>query len=295
MKVFINHCRSNLLLCLTLLFAAGIMVRDTLAAAPLVFLLPILATLALTSWLIRRETIALVLLCCCFFLFGSLRGNQQQTRIGAPAAIETLAKDEAEVVLIGRLAALVADDGLSIRALIDVDHLKKAADQYFQPIRVRLLLRLKDRWPDAFLQGDELAVRARLRLPHIGSIPGTFDYRQYLARRDITAIAMVASPLLIAPADNQLADDSRPGRYWIERIRTIIGNHLDSLLDQPAAGLYRALLIGDRSRIAPDTMESFKGAGVAHILAISGMHLGLLGFFSFQTISWLMRRSEYLT
>jgi competence protein ComEC len=291
-KAFINHCRSHLLLCLTLLFAAGIIVRDLLAAAPLVLLLPLLATLTLTSWLIRREMIALVLLCCCFFLLGSLRGNQHQARIATPAVIEALAQAEAEVILIGRLATLVADDGLASRALLDVDHLKKAADQHFQPIRVRLLLRLKDRWPDTLMPGDELAVRARLRLPHIGSIPGTFDYRQYLARRDIAALAMVASPVLIAPADNQLAADKRQGRYWIERIRTIIGNHLDSLLDQPAAGLYRALLIGDRSRITPDIMESFKGSGVAHILAISGMHLGLLGFFIFQTISWLMRRSE---
>ncbi len=294
MKAFISTCHANLLLCLTLLFAAGIMFRQTLAAAPLVLLIPILALLALAAWLKRRETIAIILLCCCFFLLGSLRGDQQQARVVTPATIKTLAEAEADVVIVGRLATLVADDGLVSTALIDVDHLGAVSEKRVHPLRARLLLRLKDRWPDRFLPGDMLAVRARLRLPSIDSIPGTFDYRRYLARRDIVAIGTVASPLLIAPTVNELAADVRQQRHRIERIRTIIGNRLDALLEQPGAGLYRALLIGDRSGIDEQTMESFKGSGVAHILAISGMHLSLLGFFIFQTISWLLRRSEYL-
>lgn len=294
MTAFISACHTNLLLCCTLLFAAGIVFRQGLAAAPLVLPVLLLAALALTLWLRRRETIAIVLLCCCFFLLGGLRGSQEEARIVVPTAIKALAETETEVVIVGRLASLVADDGLVSRALIDVDHLGTTATEDVRPISVRLLLRLKGRWPDRFLPGDLLAVRASLRLPTVGSIPGTFDYRRYLARRGIAAIGTVASPLLIAPADNELAADGRQDGYRIERIRAIIGNHLDDLLDQPAAGLYRALLIGERSGIAARTLESFKGSGVAHILAISGMHLGLLGFFIFQTVYWLLRRSEYL-
>jgi competence protein ComEC len=293
-KAFIKNCHANLLLCLTLLFAAGIASGDALTAVPLAVPTALLATLALAAWLTRRETIAIVLLCCCFFLLGSLRVNQHEARNALPAAIRSLAETEADIVIVGRLVSLVADNGLVSKAVIDAYRLQNTSAEHLQPTRVKLLLRLKDRWPENILPGDLLAVRARLHLPSVGSIPGTFDYRRYLARRGIAAIGSVTSPLLIAPVVAEPAAEPHRWRYLIERIRTSIGTHLDTLLDQPAAGLYRALLIGDRSSIAADITESFKGSGVAHILAISGMHLGLLGFFIFQAASWLLRRSEYL-
>ena len=52
-------------------------------------------------------------------------------------------------------------------------------------------------------------------------------------------------------------------------------------------GFYRALLLGDRSQLAPEIKTAFQQLGLAHILAISGMHFGLC-YLIFNGISLLL-------
>src|SRR5690606_22159232 len=50
----------------------------------------------------------------------------------------------------------------------------------------------------------------------------------------------------------------------------------DAVLSQPASGIARALTIGDQSLIADETRKTMAAAGLAHVLAISGLHLTLV-------------------
>ena len=142
-----------------------------------------------------------------------------------------------------------------------------------------VLLSLQGQWPSHILPGDALAVRILLKPPVAVNTPGTFDYPNYLARKNIYLIGNVRSPLLIQPAllpaelGYTLLDQFR---FFMERQRTRIGKQIAQALPPRSAGLYRALLIGDRSGIDNQTEEAFKSAGVYHILAISGMHMALL-------------------
>lgn len=68
----------------------------------------------------------------------------------------------------------------------------------------------------------------------------------------------------------------------LDEYRETIGIRIDAQMRQPALGIARALTIGDQSHIAPSTRETMSAAGLAHILAISGLHLSLVagGVFS---------------
>jgi competence protein ComEC len=62
----------------------------------------------------------------------------------------------------------------------------------------------------------------------------------------------------------------------IGSVRRAIGARIDSALAQPAAGIARALITGDQSAVADDARRVMARAGLAHVLAISGLHLTLV-------------------
>jgi len=57
---------------------------------------------------------------------------------------------------------------------------------------------------------------------------------------------------------------------------------------EPEGGIAAALLIGDRRHVDSQTYDMFRFSGLAHLLAISGLHMGLLcfGIIGFGGRSW---------
>jgi competence protein ComEC len=108
----------------------------------------------------------------------------------------------------------------------------------------------------------------------------------------------VDSPRNIIKVHTVKSPDIAPGviplLYFTERIRHHIANFLNETLTQPSRGLYKAILIGDRSDIDPSVLNNFINGGCVHILAISGMHMGLLAFITIAVLTWLLKRSTWL-
>lgn len=63
----------------------------------------------------------------------------------------------------------------------------------------------------------------------------------------------------------------------LNRIRQDIGDELIQTIGASKSGLPVALLTGDRAQLRPDLVTDFRSAGLAHLLAISGLHVGLIG------------------
>jgi competence protein ComEC len=106
--------------------------------------------------------------------------------------------------------------------------------------------------------------------------PGGFDYRRYMALRSIHASAYLRAKNLVVLA--------RGNTDPIDAFRNSLLGFIDQRVETPAAGLLQALLLGDRSGIDPSIREAFNRAGVGHILAISGLHVGIVAgaaFFAF--------------
>lgn len=133
----------------------------------------------------------------------------------------------------------------------------------------RLPRRLRLTWYDARAEpnlGDCWQLTVRLRAPRGFSNPGGFDYESWLFRQGIGATGYVKR------TSGRADCAPRP----ISRLRVGAAQRIASLLpnDQPAAVLM-AITLGARDGISASQWERFAITGTSHLMAISGMHIGL--------------------
>lgn len=198
-----------------------------------------------------------------------------------------------DVVLIGTLSTMAGFDGRTSQVTIEAKSLRFKDSANLLPTKGKILLRLQGPWPDELSPGDTLAIRTDLKRPDSFRTPGVFDYAQYLARKNIWVTGFVRSPIFLHKIERPQSVVSTL-RYLPERLRTTIGRQIDAAVPTEKGGVYRAILIGDRSHVDENTLEIFKGSGTMHILAISGLHMAVIGTLLYAGFFWLLCRSEKL-
>src|SRR3990170_3995348 len=136
------------------------------------------------------------------------------------------------------------------------------------------------------LPGDRVRLLAMLGEPHTFGNPGEFDYRQWLKRRGVLVTGYVKSVRLI----ERLEEGGGPAAF-IHRARTEIARFIDSSGARYPEPL-KALVISGQGGIDRALREAFAATGTAHILSISGLHVGMVAAFSYWAAFFLFRRSE---
>ena len=100
--------------------------------------------------------------------------------------------------------------------------------------------------------------------------PRCFDYREYLRSKEICGIASVKSyEPVYGPVYSRVLN-------FIWRLRASYGERMKSALGEERAGLLMGMVLGDKGELDEDVYESFQKNGTAHILAVSGIHIGIL-------------------
>ena len=109
-------------------------------------------------------------------------------------------------------------------------------------------------------------------------------------RDDIVGIVSTSSVELVG------LGEGNPLRSSIATIRANISHSLTDSLDSKTGGLAAALLVGDRTKLEPETIDNFRAAGLSHVLAISGLHIAMIGGVVMAVSVWAMgrRRQIYL-
>ncbi|PIE75487.1 hypothetical protein CSA17_07215, partial [bacterium DOLJORAL78_65_58] len=142
--------------------------------------------------------------------------------------------------------------------------------------------------------GDRMLVRASFKRPQGSRTRGTFDYPFHLAVEGITVTGFARSPLFFARLPNAPKGGAATLFHHAERLRSHLAEAIDNALPQQNAALFRALLLGDRSGVPPPLLDAFKGAGILHLFAISGLHLGVIATLLYLLCYHLLSRSENL-
>lgn len=191
-----------------------------------------------------------------------------------PLRAFALAQDESEVLrLEGTLAADPDESFERWVLLLDVDSVEYRGARHALEGRARLFVGGEAERP-SLSEGDRVAAWARVAAPRGRANPGGFDGEAHAFRRGIHALAFCKSPALL----------SRTGRARVGWVRDVVSRLRRSARQAlaawvrpgPAAGIVRAMVLGDRAGLAPETEEAFRIAGTYHVLALSGAQVALV-------------------
>lgn len=135
--------------------------------------------------------------------------------------------------------------------------------------------------------GDVVRLTANLSWPDPPGNPGEFDYRAYLIRKRIAATAFVHHPLAISVVRPAASVSFGAVATWLRRNAR---NAIVSSVDGETEAVALALLLGNRHQLPSAIEEAFVASGTMHLLAISGLHVGILCVFLLRFFNLLLLR-----
>ena len=153
-----------------------------------------------------------------------------------------------------------------------------------QRVSAKFLIRFQELLPLRY--GKHLTLTGVLHQPQAKRNPGGFDYRAYLARQGIVGIIDTKGFVRIGE------QGGLPPLRWIETLRLRTERLIDVIytetevetpLPEPSlhAQLLKGILLGKRNDVPTETLDLFRNSGTFHVLAVSGLHVGLVAMFCY--------------
>jgi competence protein ComEC len=173
----------------------------------------------------------------------------------------------AEVLLTGVLDAAPLPWAGGTRLELDVEEIARGGRRARATGRVRIQVREE---AHDLHEGDRLLARVVLRPPHRYGNVGCADTTRSLARIGIRRVAAVKSVRALVPLPSP-----RRSSPFLENTRRCLARFLERRAPGEA-GVLEALLLGEKGRISPAVRDAYARAGVAHVLAVSGLHVAIV-------------------
>ena len=274
--------------------AAGLLLGGAEAGAPgirwpVVWLLAVSASAALV-WALTTRRSLLIPLAALVFLAGLARAGAS----GAPEAEAFNVPPGGEIAFEGVLVDDPRAAGDFVRLRVRADTLisgDEAAPAVFDAdvFASRLISSNAAAASEAeaerpvvgFMRGDRYLVEGRFSPAKAARPPGKAATAGAVWGGRVT---LLAGPL-----------GDGPGRL-VAGWRNSLAGSLSRVLPEPVASLAIGLVLGDRTRMAPEVIDAFRGSGTAHILAVSGLHVGMTGMLALAGAALVLgrRRQAYL-
>jgi competence protein ComEC len=135
--------------------------------------------------------------------------------------------------------------------------------------RMRVRLQATDRLEIA--AGDTVRVRALLRPPAPPAYPGAWDLQ-----RDAWFGGLGGSGYALGPTEHLAATASSGPLRLVQRLREVIAQRIAAAVPGPAGAIATTLLTGVTTGIPPADHDAFRASGLAHLLAVAGLHIGIV-------------------
>ena len=157
------------------------------------------------------------------------------------------------------------------------------------PARIRINVRTA---MDEVRPGDMVSVRAGLMPPPGPAAPGAFDFGRQAYFRQLGAVGYAVSPLRLTRA----APDSWASclKFCVARLRGDLTDRIIAALPPTQGAIAAALMTGDRGGIPEEVLQDLRDTGLAHLLAISGLHMALFAGALFWGVRGLLALSPRL-
>ncbi len=147
--------------------------------------------------------------------------------------------------------------------------------------RLDLKARLYASFPLRLKPGEVFEAEARFRPPRGYLNPFGYEASRAKAAQGIYLVGSLYQKTKIRVICVQKG-------FWLQKIRAKLFNFAERL-DDPARGLFEALVLGEKAALPPELRRTFQKLGLFHFLAVSGLHLALLSGLAFLVIKALVR------
>ena len=189
------------------------------------------------------------------------------------------------ILIQGRVSNIPVNDGKVSRFEFDVESYRlpaTAAD--WQSAAFPGRIRLSWHYGEPVDAGERWQLEVRLKPPHGFMNPGGFDYEAWLFQHGIHATGYVRQSTL-----NRRQQEAPVS---VNHLRQAIATYIDDIASDTVTtgsksfALVKALAIGDKSSISVQQWRVLTGTGTSHLMAISGLHIGLASLFAYVLIRW---------
>jgi competence protein ComEC len=213
-------------------------------------------------------------------LAGAAAAKLRVDRLDHPRiAVETTAQIE------GRVSRIEVRAGRRPRLTLDNLTIEDLAPEE-TPARIHVTIPPNAELPPI---GTRIAVLARLMPVPGAALPGGYD-----ARRAAYFNGIGATGFTLGGWAEMAAVDGASPLIALTRLRAAIAARLVAALPGQAGAVAAALLVGERGYLSQKTQEDLRASGLAHILAISGLHMGLVAGTAFFFVRALLALSPAL-
>ncbi|MDR0555638.1 MAG: ComEC family competence protein [Holosporaceae bacterium] len=127
-----------------------------------------------------------------------------------------------------------------------------------------------------YVPGSRVLFRVILSPIYPQAFPGAYDFRKQQYFRGVGARGFITIPpkILDKPKSTTLY-------IFMQQLRHTLDNRIENCLPTDTASVAKALITGNKSGVSQVIRQHFANSGTAHLLAISGLHMSIIGFFIF--------------
>ena len=262
-----------------LAFLVGILLVQQLAVLPSLAWAWLLLPIALAAWRWPRFGLPMFFLLAGFLWVTLRAGVLLADRL--PTEFEGV-----DLRVEGRIADLPVATERGLRFAFDIERAWRGDRPAGVPRKVQLSIYGA---APALGVGDVWSFTVRLKRPHGFQNPGGFDYEAHLFQQRVRATGYVREHeprRLIAPPGT-FADGVLPG-YRLNRFRQLLSERIRVLLPgNQFAPMITAFANGDDDAIPGDQWQVLTHTGTGHLIAISGMNIGLVAGLVYFLARWL--------
>ncbi|MDA0768602.1 MAG: ComEC/Rec2 family competence protein [Chloroflexi bacterium] len=276
-----------MLIKLTIAFIAGLLIGWRLEVPPMAIGLFLAGAGLLAAWLRASSRTVLPGLLLVALILGTLR--YEISHNGEADHLSTYHSVNG-VMLEGVVAGDPQATGTYTRVRLRVERIfangqwQDAAGHVLVNLRAPLSI-VSQRDQPYFRYGDQLMLQGELRPPPVLE---NFDYAAYLARQGIGSVMSFPKA--------SLQSEGGGSRFygWLYGVRHRLAFSLARSMPEPQAALGQSMLLGIRDGLPADLEEDFRTTGTSHLLAISGLHIGVLLAMSLGLSQAILGRRRHL-
>ncbi len=165
-----------------------------------------------------------------------------------------------------------------------VIQINQADSSYYENQKIIVYLK-KDTSVLQLKPGDKLVAQARIQRIQNSSDPFAFDYQAFMANREV-----YYSAYLPTKDYQRIAEKASSIPFAAEKFRFRLINQLKKhITNDEQRQVISALTLGYRKELSPETRSYFASTGAMHVLAVSGLHVGMIYLFLTYALGFLKR------